>query len=599
MTKILWASIFCITLFSCSVKEEVVVENVQKKTVKSRIKTRASTSDGYDHLQNPYSISVMQSVYDTYSTDSVKINPTDVYLRIQPRDSSELDYLLNESGLEIFEYPLDIDLDDGEEYNDQSLSENDFPWLYTVIKYDYELDTSLKYELLDVCYIPKEGESIALTKSSSIDVEAEAYKMLGYEVDDEPDKFLAGAKKAYPKGRITVYDADNKKEMPVKGVRVRGHRFIKYSIGYTDENGYYELRSRFKHNLHYAIVFENVKGFALWGNYGPFAKAHCTVGKHSNTGYSKKITKENDPKLWRWAAVNNAGYDYYKMCAETGIKIPPPNLRIMVFPNVGRSSTPMMRHCRIDNSLWLSFFYNIGYLSLGPLVLPTALRLCCPDITIGAGGKKFEEIYNHTSHELSHASHFSQVGAKYWGHYIDYIITHGPYGDGKGMYAELCGIGEMWGYMMGVVQEYECYSWQLDDKFPYSAWDDWFKPHVFWTLYQKQVLTKRQIFDCLTSDVYSFDDLVSKMYSKYPYAVAAIEKAFIDNGVSISSSKNLNFVNQEVASSMEISGDSICAENVTVLGNATLLLSGKVIILRSPFIVDAGASLVLQNNISN
>lgn len=61
----------------------------------------------------------------------------------------------------------------------------------------------------------------------------------------------------------------------------------------------------------------------------------------------------------------------------------------------------------------------------------------------------------------------------------------------------------------------------------------------------------------------------------------------------------MNFVNQEVASSMEISGDSICAENVAVLGNATLLLSDKVIILRSPFIVDAGASLVLQNNISN
>lgn len=61
----------------------------------------------------------------------------------------------------------------------------------------------------------------------------------------------------------------------------------------------------------------------------------------------------------------------------------------------------------------------------------------------------------------------------------------------------------------------------------------------------------------------------------------------------------MNFVNQEVASSIEISGDSIFAENVTVLGNAALQLSGEVIILRSPFIVDAGASLVLQNNISN
>ena len=79
------------------------------------------------------------------------------------------------------------------------------------------------------------------------------------------------------------------------------------------------------------------------------------------------------------------------------------------------------------------------------------------------------------------------------------------------MYAELCGIGGMWGYMMGVVQEYECYSWQLGDKFLYLEWNDWFKPHVFWTLYQKHVLTKRQIFDCLTSDVYSFDDLVGKL----------------------------------------------------------------------------------------
>lgn len=52
------------------------------------------------------------------------------------------------------------------------------------------------------------------------------------------------------------------------------------------------------------------------------------------------------------------------------------------------------------------------------------------------------------------------------------IITHGPYGDGKGMYAELCGIGEMWGYIMGVVQEYECYSWQLGDKFLYLEWNE-------------------------------------------------------------------------------------------------------------------------------
>ena len=90
--------------------------------------------------------------------------------------------------------------------------------------------------------------------------------------------------------------------------------------------------------LHYAIVFDNIKGFDIWGNFGPFARAHCSIGKHSSDSCSKRITKEHDPKLWRWSAVNNAGYDYYKMCEETGIKEPPGSLKIMTLRSAESSS---------------------------------------------------------------------------------------------------------------------------------------------------------------------------------------------------------------------------------------------------------------------
>ena len=60
-----------------------------------------------------------------------------------------------------------------------------------------------------------------------------------------------------------------------------------------------------------------------------------------------------------------------------------------------------------------------------------------PDVTVGTKRKNlytcrdiYQSIYNTVFHELTHASHFSNAGEVLWGRYINYIVTHGCYGDG-------------------------------------------------------------------------------------------------------------------------------------------------------------------------
>ena len=83
------------------------------------------------------------------------------------------------------------------------------------------------------------------------------------------------------------------------------------------------------------------------------------MGWHSNRGHSRDINAGS--YAWDWAAVNNAAYDYYKMCEEIGIIKPPSDLKIWGLKRWTTSSTPMLR--RIEhpigyngNSSWKNFF---------------------------------------------------------------------------------------------------------------------------------------------------------------------------------------------------------------------------------------------------
>lgn len=592
----------CTVFFSCTMNE-MVFDDLNDSGQEKLITRTSVTNDDEDFApveHNPYSLSVMQSVYDNYSLEQVELEPTDLYVRFMPQDSTQFHFLLYESGLELFDYPLDVDLTDAEiDSLETAETEYSFNWLYTTVKPDYDFPAEMTYEILDECYIPEENESIVQTRGGlSVDVEAAAYQSLGYDdFEDVDGDVLTRAGRVTPEGTIKVYVSQNN-YAPLKGVKIRGHRFVKYSTTYTDANGHYALESKFRHRLHYAIVYDNIKDFDIWGNYGPLARANCNLGWHDKDGYSKNI--ENSERAWRWSVINNAGYDYYSMCERTGITKPPRTMKIWCWRTASSSSTPMLR--RLEHGIglnvhsgWANFFANLGY-GLTTTTLQGILRVLLPDITIGTSGKDYESIYEHVNHELAHASHYSQVGSAFWAKYVSYIMSYGAYGNGTGNNAELCGIGEMWGDYMGNLRKYESLKPSIPKKYPETN-NEWFKPEVFWDLDRNGSLSRKNIFDCLTSDVKTYDALYSKMREKFPEKVDSIKACFSRYGiiedVEEPVTEDVTFSGRTVSESTTVTGTNISVHDVSVINGAKLTLVGNVSI-GSTFFVESGSSLEIR-----
>lgn len=486
----------------------------------------------FDTLPNPYSLKVMQAVYDSGGGDTV-LEATDLYVRFLPQDSMQLNLIMYDCGLELFDYPLDLDIGEGEVYIDPSIPDGELMWHYTTVKPGFVFPEGVTYEILEECYIPEEDEFIpTLTRSGIIDVERAAFEMIGYTIaPDEPQTRAASTR---PVGTIRVYDNRDSAYVGVRGVKIRCHTVVKWSTAFTDETGYYSMGSKFTARPHYAIVFDNCKGFDIWGNWGPLARANYNMGWHGNSGFSKDIPDSS--QAWEWAAVNNAGYDYYRMCETTGITKPPSNLKVWVFKGESASSAPMIHRLSAMRVLtkenWFTFLAWGTGKAVQLTVLAEVFKLLLPDITIGTNGDDYGEIYNVVHHEFAHASHYSKVGKDYWAEYISRIVENLGYGSSGGAYAGVCEVGEMWGHAMGYIQEYEKYNTEeLDDPYPGWTINDWISPDPIWALITRGILTKKQVYDCLTSDVKSRTALIDKMCQKYPTKAGLIRVAFADNNV--------------------------------------------------------------------
>ncbi len=489
--------------------------------------TRSGSSEMiYDTLPNPYRLSVMQQVYDDYSLTDVNLEPTDLYVRFMPRDTTELRILTRDYNLELFEYPMDIVLPEGEEYVNYNKPESDLIWVYTTVKPDFEFSSDVPYTILEECYIPEEGEVIVTTKGEEIDVETQAFLSLGYEIDDMDVRTKAVS---CPSGRIEFCDTSRQVSLPVKGVKVRCHNIVKWASTFTNERGEYSLEKSFRTNVHYALVFENNKGFNIWGNWGPLAKANYNMGWHSNMGYSTVINVNS--KAWDWAAVNDITYDYYCMCDTTSIAAPPQDLNILVGREYSQSYAPMISKLTgfdVDFNILFDVFGAETELDVA-LAIPFSVSF--PDIVLGTRGRPYNSLGGLVGHELAHASHFSQVGSVFWKRYVNHIIKNLGYGDGTDVDSELCAVGEMWGYFMKYIRECDYNGKQHSSIGEHPLVNGWIPQGVFVDLCKKGYLTPEQIFTCLTSDIDTYEELYNKMLVLYPGITEQIEWAFTCNGI--------------------------------------------------------------------
>ena len=126
---------------------------------------------------------------------------------------------------------------------------------------------------------------------------------------------------------------------------------------------------------------------------------------------------------------------------------------------------------------------------------------------------------------------------------------------------------------------------------------EWFKPEVFWDLDRNGTLSRKNIFDCLTSDVKTYDALYSKMREKFPDKVDSIKACFSRYGIIEDVEEpitgDITFSGRTVSESTTVTGTNISVQNVSVINGAKLTLVGKVSI-GSTFLVESGSSLEIR-----
>ena len=472
-------------------------------------------------LENPYKTEnitkALEALYPT-KADRAQVTTTDLYVRFLPKDEGQLALL---DGLRLSDHPLDFEIvEDGDWYHDPEVPDDRMTWQYAVVPHDYVFP-GIEYEIIDECHISENG---AGTRSDDgIDweaVERQAYLMTGNEEFLLPE---TKAEKVCPSGRITIVDedADGGESSGVKGVRVSCNSFVKFSHTYTDDEGYYKMNKKFSSKLRYRLVFENKKGFSIGFNMILTPASTSTLGQASPEGVNATVTKDSESKLFKRCAVNNAAYDFYDRCdvEDMNLPLPPKDIRIWLFHKLQSSSSMMMHHGAVlDMSLVSSFLGDFA-----PLV-----QVFLPDLTIGVKGRDdYASIYSEVCHELAHAIHFSKVGTDYWNRYIlyvmgSYVSSSGmAYGDGSGVNAGYCEVGEMWAYYLSSKMYHERYG----GDYPTFGTTFWFYPQIL-RFVEERGIECWEMFSLMNASVNSREALRRALIAYAPEKADAIELIF-------------------------------------------------------------------------
>lgn len=335
---------------------------------------------------NPYAVANMQQAsLNLYGTDQ-GIVANRKYIRYRPTSLNQME-ILAESDLDLFDYPLDQEVEEeGDYYPQPGLGENDLPWLYTVVDVSYQPITGIPYEELARVYIPDsdvylEDEAFRLTGNvispddcsgttpagslngdvSSALVDFQCAPGYYWDADqhrcipDHPITPPPPPPTSQPAGMIRVWD-NSVGERGVRRTRVVLRRFLKIDRVYTDDNGNFISSKRFRNKVNVIVKFKStqlttrgLRGVRFWQMLFPIKQA---IGKYSENlnnfppylFTSDRLGGDARNRNWWAALLMNAYLEYNEHAAALGVSAAPNNLRILLtnwHDAAGGGSTPM------------------------------------------------------------------------------------------------------------------------------------------------------------------------------------------------------------------------------------------------------------------
>lgn len=350
-------------------------------------------------LENPYSVENMKKALDNLTssgrtTENIAIETTHLYVRFLPKDTVEIAILQADTTLELFDYPLDFEIEQiGNWYHDPTIPDSLPTWQYTVVAPDYEFP-GMKHETLAELFLPEEIEDdiengrVSFDYGFLDDLEDEALRITGNW--EEPIVIAGGrcrGRKCWnPSGRIRVRERErgaSKAWLPVENVKVRARRWFTYRSGYTDARGNFRIDA-FKRPVNYSVVFET-----------PYAKITNWIGLQTTHNGPKSGSPWNADFNWHnesWvrATLVNAAVEYRVQYRRTGIQNPYP-----ISYWAGGEAL---------NKLNIRAVFKEG---TGDMFVVRANRIrIYSQFTQGRGNKETDDLYRVTFHELGHQSHW-------------------------------------------------------------------------------------------------------------------------------------------------------------------------------------------------
>lgn len=397
-------AILTLILISCQVEDVPTLDNPEE--------TKNVIQNGHEiilgeRLNNPYTLKNMEAALASLKSqgrgedDLIEIETTHLYVRFLPADTTEVNILSQDSLLDLYDHPLDYEIEVvGDYYHDPELPEDQITWQYTVVPKDY-IFPEVQYEVIDELFIAEDEEEEEGNDSGRgannpwLALEDEAIRITGnFEELEENGR----RSKFYPNGRVTVQfrnGSTNGGYEGVKGVKVRARYFVKLKSTYSGSGGYYRINSGFRNKPRYSIEWEtsnykitNSIGFSINHN-GPKQKSAWNPAfAYGRTSYS-----------WVAGTMLRA-IDYYKSQATlAGLKQPTGGTNIKIRPIFDDKNSNVVNG---------SFRHNI----------PLTQIFLQNDVRFFINGDDTANIWRVMMHELGHINHILLSSSNFQQSYI-------------------------------------------------------------------------------------------------------------------------------------------------------------------------------------
>ncbi|HEX2608990.1 MAG TPA: hypothetical protein VHK91_16520 [Flavisolibacter sp.] len=461
-------------------------------------------------LPNPYTPQLMRLVYQQVLGYDYIPPVTNLYVRFKPNDVGQLKQLTDladAQGFILSDEPMDYHIvQEGDYYQDPSIPVEQITWYYAVVAAGFSPPSGFTYQVLSPLHLP-DNELIEARAELLAGLNADGDNYSGGRVsagklpapDQEcPDGYhsvngICVADNPPPpppaSSQIKVYDTQlpygSTNDHPLRGARIIARRWFKSEITYTDNNGNFTLNKKFRNKIKVFVEMKNnlanirsIRGVRVWQTMNTVKKkigvfAAISIPSIEYTFRQGGGISSAQNRYWAAATTLNTVQEHRDYAAQLGFLPPPTGLNIYLTVSAnkgGAGSTPLFNKRRILGGVPASIN---NFLASSPTAITGGLAALNP--VFAAANVDVSYDYNITDqytpiaysdrvketlyHELSHASHYSQIGDVAYKAFVDAELTeiimnpgtspYNPYGPGNTATAPIIALGEAWAYHMG------------------------------------------------------------------------------------------------------------------------------------------------------